>query len=305
MNSRKENKLKMLLALQVFLNANDTIVSKLPNYVPFKMALDAGIAEIMNNGENMQLNTKGVSGGKKQLRKMLEISTADGSGKMQAFASISNNIKLLAETKFKIGTLEHSSEVDLLNDSKLLCKKIDENMPMVIPYGLTPESQATYKELISNFETAIPQRRETEVNKQSSLQRLNQGYEAADDAADSIDLLVEIVKLTEPVFYSGYKATRRIISSASGSLAVQGTVMDATTAQPIVGATLTFQLGNGGETALVKQTAAKGGFKVKSLDEGVYTVSVSKVGYLTQTLPLTVSSTELGGLEVRLVKVSS
>lgn len=302
MNSKNESKLKMLLALRIFLKTNDAIASKLPNYAKFLLALDTAIGEIQGNSENLQLNTSGVAGNKKQQRQLLEITTEDASNKVQAYAKFTNNTVLTTEVKFKMSTLQHVSDLELVNSSKVVYKKIAENLEALSPYSLTAETQTAYKELIDAYEVAIPKGREIAVDKKSTKQQLNQAFEAAADAVDNIDTLVEIVKLTEPGFYAGYKETRKVVSAASGSLAAQGTVLDAASGLAVAGATLTFRLNGDDEPVLVKQSADKGGFKIKSLDEGVYNVTVTKIGYQTQILQLTVSSTELSGLEVRLVK---
>ena len=303
MNSKNENKLKMYLALRFFLRTNDVIASKLPNYAQFLLALDNAIAEIQGGSVHLQMNTKGIAGGKQELRAALETMTADASGKIQAWAKFTNNTVLLAETKFKISTLEHVSDLELVNDAKLLYAKINEHLLALTPYGLTAESQTAYQALISAYETAIPQNRETQVNKKSTNQQLNQAFEAADDAIENIDMLLEIVRQSEAVFYNEYKATRKVIDTASGSWTVQGTVKDKQSKMPIDGATLTFRLSGEDEVALVKQSADKGGFIIKSLDEGIYTVTTTKIGYKTEIMQLTVSNTELNELAVWMVRI--
>ena len=51
-----------------------------------------------------------------------------------------------------------------------------------------------------------------------------------------------------------------------------------------------------------KKTAAKGGFLIKSLAEGEYTVTISKVGYQTLEIPVVVSSSELCEINASLQK---
>lgn len=83
-----------------------------------------------------------------------------------------------------------------------------------------------------------------------------------------------------------YKATRKVIDTASGSLTLKGTVKDIQNTNPINGAKLTLRMNDEEEVVLVKQSADKGGFNVKSLDEGVYTVTTTKIGYETKLCSL-------------------
>jgi hypothetical protein len=55
-------------------------------------------------------------------------------------------------------------------------------------------------------------------------------------------------------------------------------------------------------TAAVKRMAAKGGLMVKNIEQGVYSVEVSKFGYQTQTLFIAVAADEPYNLTVKLTK---
>jgi hypothetical protein len=53
---------------------------------------------------------------------------------------------------------------------------------------------------------------------------------------------------------------------------------------------------------LVKKTADKGYFTVKNLAEGIYLVTIEKVGYVTQTVEISVDSNKMAKLVVKLEK---
>lgn len=53
---------------------------------------------------------------------------------------------------------------------------------------------------------------------------------------------------------------------------------------------------------LTKRTADKGGFNIKSLPEGIYSVNVKKNGYKPQVLTLAVNDGELNELNIEIVK---
>jgi len=56
------------------------------------------------------------------------------------------------------------------------------------------------------------------------------------------------------------------------------------------------------DVVLDKLTAAGGGVNIKSIDEGKYTVDVSKLGYATQTLHFIVTDDQTNALAIKLVK---
>jgi len=55
--------------------------------------------------------------------------------------------------------------------------------------------------------------------------------------------------------------------------------------------------------ALEKETAAKGGFNIKSLPEGIYDVTITKVGFKPKTITITVRWDELCNVEEELEKL--
>ncbi len=67
---------------------------------------------------------------------------------------------------------------------------------------------------------------------------------------------------------------RKIIEITIGILKAQGTVSDAVTGKLIPSAILTFRLKGSTDVVLEKETAAKGGFMIKSLDDAIYYMTI-------------------------------
>lgn len=135
-------------------------------------------------------------------------------------------------------------------------------------------------------------------------------FKTAETALANMDAAVEIVRVSQPAFYTGYKNARKVVETGIGSLAVKGLVTDAATGELIKGASLSFVLdGNGTKVksantaeAIVKKTAEKGGFNIKSLPAGMYTVTIKKVGYAEQVATVAVADDELAEVDIQLVK---
>jgi len=297
MTSKQQSKLKMYLTVRIFLLSEPTITAKIPNFSEFMAALDAAILQIQTNSEQRQLSIKGVTGNKKQLRESLITLTADASRKMQAYASYVNDTVLLAETKFTESFLKRASELQLTDISRGLYERINQHLSGLTLYGLTVDSQTAYLTSIDAFDTAIPQPRQSQLEKKGNTLLEDQGYVMGDKAIDNIDLGVEILRLSEPVFYAGYKNTRKIVEQGNGSLQVSGKITDAGTGLSIIDATLLFRLNGQPKVVLEKHTAAKGGFMIKSLTEGTYQVSISKTGYQTKTVVINVTPDQLCTLD--------
>ncbi len=303
MTSKLESKLKMLLSLQIYLLSNPVITATLPHCAEFMEALNVAIIQIQTNSEKNQISTKGVTDNKSEIKLELVNCVADNSRKMQAFASYINNTVLLAETKMTVTALKQQSSIALCDSANGLYLLVDHHLGELTPYGLNAESQTNFKSLIDAYATAIPQPRQKQLNGKELSLFVDRGFEAADKACADIDTLVEIVHLSQPYFYQGYRNARKIVEQGNGSLQVQGKVIDAITQHPIIDATVSFSLPSQPTVVVEKQTAEKGGFNIKSLGEGVYSVTISKVGYKTQTITAVVSWDALCVLEIDLEKL--
>ncbi|MDD2797463.1 MAG: carboxypeptidase-like regulatory domain-containing protein [Bacteroidales bacterium] len=302
MNIKQESKFKSMLATRLVCNDNSAITSLLPNFEEFYTSFNHSISQIEEHSELQQHFSGGVAKSKKQIRASLEETVIDSSKKLFAYATYAKDQVLQSESKLKDADIHSATDLTLLNNAKGLYSNIQGNLTNLAPYLLTAESQTGFLALIHAFEQAIPKTRQKQLSKKETIDLLAQEFEAADAALANMDTVVEIVRLSQPVFHASYKGARRVVETASGSLAINGSVMDAETGNPVVDATLTFCASGSNVPLLVKQSAAKGGFQQKSLAEGVYDVTVTKIGYVTQTIIVTVSSSELYTLDVKMVK---
>lgn len=303
MNSKQDSKLKMYLTVRIFLLSNPAILAKLPNCNEFMAALDAAIAQIQSTSEQNHYSTKGVTDNKKQLRDNLTTLTVDNSAKMQAYGRYLHDTVLLAETKFTRSALRKIPALELVDISNGLYNRIQSNIEKVTSYNLTVDSQTNYRLTIDAFTESIPQPRQSQLKSKENTLLETQAFASADDALSNIDTLVEIVKLTEPTFYVAYKNARKIVEQGTGSLQVRGTIVEASTLKPIPLATIIFRLNGQSVVMLKKETAAKGGFMIKSLPEGIYDVTITKVGFKPKTIAIAVRWDELINLSLELDKI--
>ena len=300
MNTKQESKLKMYLTLRICLLSNPTITAKLPNFDEFMTALNNAIDQIQNSSEQQQYNTRGVAENKQELRELLITITVDASSKIQAYGKYIHDTVLLAETKFTKSMLKIVGALELQDIANGLHSRINSHITALTPYGLTTATQDDYRSAIDAYAESIPQTRQSQLKSKENTLKEAQGFMAADEAITNIDALVEIVKLTEPAFYANYRNAHKIVNQGTGTLQVQGVVTEAATGKQIPNAILTFRLSGQTEVVVEKETAAKGGFMIKSLPEGIYSITVSKMGFQTQTITVVVRWDELCNVDVAL-----
>jgi len=301
MTIRQESKLKMYLALRVFLKENTVITETLPNWKDFMALLDTAIAQIQKYGEQQLSDTTGGTVTKRQQRETLEVTCFLNSTRIHAYALYAKDAALALETKYVVSDLKKLTDMELVNSCRKLYDMINKNLWNLMTYQLSDATQKAFLGYINSFEEAIPKTKNVLVERKESTRLLAEGFEKADGVIVNMDALVEIVRYTQANFYASYKDTERV-QDVHGTLQAQGVVTDSVTGTPIVDATVTFTLNGETKPTLVKETALKGGFMVKNLSEGIYLVMVEKTGYITQTLSVTVTPDALCNIDVLLVK---
>jgi hypothetical protein len=310
MTSLQEERLSMYLTLKDYQAPHTSITDGLPNYLENSTIFLGSIPQIQTIWEQQKLSKKGVTNSKNQLKETLIVLTADNARKLGAYAKFTNDAKLAQEVKFSESKLRQVADTAVKNYGQIVYNLAQPIVGSLAPYGITDETQATLAGAITAYNDSIgkpgAERSEgTQITKQLATL-----FKTADGALENMDAAVEIVRLTEVDFYNGYKSARKVIGTGARSLSVKGLVTDAQTGSPLRGVTVSFALDGGmaktatktTEPELVKKTAEKGGFKIKSLEARTYQVTLTKAGYVDQVATISVSDGEMTELRISLVK---
>ena len=301
MDYQKIQKLKMYLTARVFLRANPEILAKLPNAQEYLTALDAVILSIQTNSALFDAGTEEIKELTNAQKEKLVADAFENANKLKAYASYKDDKVLLAfctVTEKKLGKLE---DMELIQFAKALYNKINEHLPELIRYQLTPETQAGLQLLTTQYEMASPELEKAKSEHKNVKAALDENYKAADLLMGKLDNEVEIVRSTEPQFYSQYQTIRKVDLHTEPNQLV-GHVLDAETGAGVPNATVTLTLNDSTKDPIVKQSADKGGFQVKTITPGYYTVTMTKIGYQTQTFTITVMGDNPYNLDIKAVK---
>ena len=293
----------MLLTLKGLFKNNEQVTATLPNMVEYQSSLDRLIDQVLGLSLAQQQALTSISSEKNKLRARLVDMVLDTSRKIHAYAVYVKDESLQRETKMSESNLKVCSDIELVNDAQNLVARGTSILAIIAPYGINESDMLNLKQLTVDFAESIPQVRKKQVEKQSLTKQLGIAFAEADKIVSEIDALVEIVHKNQPTFYANYKASRRIVDLTGGSITAKGKVVDAVTGNGLSDVSISFHEDeNLSEPVLEKETAKKGGFLIKSLDEGVYTVVVEKIGYKTQTLKFTVTDDAMNELIVKMEK---
>ena len=314
MTNGQESHLNMQVTTAKFCDENSTVESSLPAYSTNLQILFESNQQIEGIAGFQGTGTGGITSNKKQLRLNLNASGADTSRKLTSFAKLTDNYTLLGEVSFSESDFKNFTDIEARDRAQILFNKTQEHITELPDYALNETTQTTLQNNINSFSNVIVAPRIGINNKSQVTKQLAGLFKIAGIALEKIDASIEIVKLTEPVFYDGYKSARKVIRKGTTKLAVKGLVTETDNGQPIKGVTVTFSLNgttdqlkavnNEGHTELSKTTAAKGGFNIKSLAAGTYKVSFKKMGYAEQVVTVNVNAGEITVVEVKLSKNS-
>jgi len=310
MKTKQENRFSMYLAVVDFCEKNTSVTTILPNFSINLSKLKTTCEQIHVIVEVQAADTSGTTSGKNDSRENLIVLGADTSRKLVAYATLVKNQKLLKEIKYTESDLRHLPDTTLANVVKLIYDRAQTHLASLASYQITAETQAALLQAIDNYKMALPAPRVEKVSQVQATKQLAALFATGDEALAAMDVVVEIVRLTEPDFYAGYKSVRKIIESGNGKLSVKGLVTEAHSGEPLPGVVISFwpdgdmlKTDATGDASLVKKTAVKGGFNVSSLPAGTYRVTLQKPGYAEQTLTIYVNDGELTTVDVQLAKV--
>jgi hypothetical protein len=310
MNSIQESKISMYLGTCDLFNTNAAIVNPLPNFQGYYTTLKTSIISIQNFGEFQNFDKTGLAITKKQAKLTLSLLAADTARKLTALAAFTNNQVLLNEMNYSDSDFKRCTDAQLRDVAQGIYNRAQTNLTALTPYGATAATQTSLQTAITNFVTAIPKPRVGIAEKKQSTLQLQNYFKIADNALANIDIIINLIKLTQPNFYSNYKTIRKIVNTSTGSLILKGLVTDVETGEPIKGAIVEFSLdGNSVKSkaarateVMVKKTAAKGRFNVKTMPAGVYSVTVKKNGYAPQVETIAISEGDRSDINIQLTK---
>jgi hypothetical protein len=301
MTSLQIKKLKMYMALRVLLGANLAILEKLPNATVLLTALDNAIADIQSNIALQQVSGKELKEQQNKLHDKVVQDVMNVSRRMAAYADAQDNKALLKECELAESKISRLKDIELIQIAKGMYNLVNTYLEQLSPYGLIANTQTTFLNDINLYEASIPQMEKTELDHTNVTATLNENYKTADKVVSRFDTLVEMIRTTETGFYADYKVLRRI-EMPTDVVQLVAKITDAVTGAGIPNVTVSFRLNGSTADPIVKQTAEKGGFQIKSIENGIYTVTVEKIGYLTKTLTLTLPGDEQYSMEVKMVK---
>jgi len=301
MTSLQDQKLKMYLVLRVLLRSEPAILAKLPNGEEYLNALDGVIQGIMSITQRKNEGTGSIKNRQTQLSDQLKVRLQEDATKLKTYANYKGNNPLIAFCTLSDSKLSKMKEIETIVYSKSLYGYVNESLTDLAKYQLTADTQASLLDLISNFEVTNPELSNEKGKYKNLSGNLSDDFKQGDAIIVKLDDEVELIRNSDTEVYKLYWLKRKLDYRVDSNQ-LMGHVSDATSGAGIPKATVSLALTGSSSEPIVKQTADKGGFQQKTIPPGIYSVTVTKLGYVTQTLTITITGDEPYGLEVKMVK---
>jgi hypothetical protein len=304
MDNNQESKLSMSIGTVNYLDQHAEITATLPGFGLLFTQLKLNNNCILDLREQQEINKSGISTNKESLRIDLAVKGFDISRKTEVYAKMVNNSILAKEVHFSETALSKASDAKLETRSLIIHTKATAHIEALAPYGVTANDLTAFKSAIDLFHLAIPTTRNGKSETKQVTDQLKGLFKSNDAILKKIDLLVELVRVSQSVFYKGYHNNRKVINTAAGTLAMIATAIDAESGEGIKGVKFTMIRQGAGseEKPIVKITAKTGKLNIKTMADSIYSTIVAKTGYKKEELTINKAAGDQVKLVVKLQK---
>lgn len=299
----------MLFAVRDFLILNLANIKDLPEFETKQSLLQNTILEIQRISELQKFDKTGLAREKQQLQDVLIMLTKGNSNKLTAFAKLKKDLVLLNEVKFSTSDLKRSPDSALKDLAQIIYDRAEASLDMLGGFGITRETQTVLLNAINSYNASLAKPRLGTMEKSQATKKLDILFKEGDKILGDIDAVINMLIIDNPNLLNGYKSARKVVVTGTNSFSLKGSAIESVTGIPLKGVTFTFASDNpmlaGKEIKpeVVKKTAEKGKFVIKSLPDGTYTVKVTKTGYKEKIVRVSVPAGELASLNVELEKI--
>ena len=299
MTGKQSGMYSMQRRVSDLLKKNVSLISELPTFINLQSLFDTNLNEIGLLTEQQEADISGLRKQKRTMRATCSTKTMNVRRRLVAFAKITGNEVLAKTVNYTEWDLSKVSDNDFISACSVICSEAEKNQAAMIEYGVTPETVIDLKETINAYKAIVDVPKEASTGKKQITDRLAALFDLNAGLLIKMDALIAMLKDSHPEFYAEYQDTRKVVYR-TGSLTLKFNATDASTGLPLSGANVKFVMDE--ELKLEKITAAGGGLSIKTMDEGIYNLTVSKTGYATQDLIVHVVPRELNSVAVAMVK---
>ncbi len=270
----------MQRAVEGVCDAHSTVLRGLPFFVAAKAQFSLNLANITAAIGLQNTGTEGATTQKEIYRNGVETDLLRLAAAVRVSSSLSGNEKGAREATIT------PSGIDVMGDNAFLglATRILGAANVIGAAGLTPFGVdaaflGAFARALDMYRTAIDDPRHAEAEQMRGTAELARLL-AENDAVmeDRMDPGTELLKATQPGFYTEYWVAREIEDEATTPRALQISVTDTHTGMPLANVSITIMPGG-----VAKTTGPSGQVRVQTLAAGNYSLKLVRGGYTTHT----------------------
>jgi hypothetical protein len=286
MTGKQDSFEQMSVSSVAFLLNNTSITSALPNFSTYLTNIQNTNEKIRSTLAQQESNKHIDTNGKKILKMMLIAQAIDLGRKMVAYATNANKSDLLTQINYAESTLKKSSDATLVSIGQVIHDKANGIATDLASYGVTPLMITTLQTCLTSFNDAIPQRRVVKTDGGATTSLLSSLFNTLKTNWAKIDVLVEMVRISQSSFYDEYKHVRTIVQTGIGMLSLKVKTYESETGNILPNVSLSISTVDPklagwlefNKKRLLKKTAARGGAHYKGVPNGNYMIYAKKPG---------------------------
>ncbi|WP_303917922.1 hypothetical protein [Draconibacterium sediminis] len=212
MNKIQTNQFRMYLNTQGALDANSTLWSSIPVMLSAKNNFDELIQRIGDVNEKTVSNSKAVTADKAVTLNNLIAKAVTLSGILQAYAAVTENVKLAGKVALTKSDLTKIRETDVEARITPVIEEARKELANLADYGLTEDMIVETETSLDDFKALIGQPRTVRNQAFAAMTLLEELFDTANDLVkNQLDKLMIRFKYTNTEFYSEYERARTIV----------------------------------------------------------------------------------------------
>lgn len=244
------------------------------------------VAKIRQQSESQTTNRVGYRMVKNDLKLDMTKQAIDVASRIKAYAINIGDVVLREEMYQRTSNLFRKPDTICADICRYIQGKGVALLASLAPYGVDTALLDALKDSIDAYTDYIPKPRAGIVARGQATMEMRQLFGNSDAVLRHMDALVTMLQYSEPEFYAAYFSSRKIIRPGYRTLSLAGLVIDADGA-PLSKVSVVIE-----DTGITRKTTLNGGFQVKDLDSGMYSIRLSKPGYADTLALVAITATE-------------
>ncbi|MEL6561885.1 MAG: hypothetical protein AAFQ94_27105 [Bacteroidota bacterium] len=212
MNKEQISRLEMLEATSSEMEKNRTVWDFIPIVGKYKNELDGNILSIKGQAEQQQAAQVFISKSLTDQKRSIAEKMAIIDDSVEVFAEDKGDTELMVKTtntKSDYYKLSHEEfEVKVTN----VIGVVESVLPELADYGITVTEVELVKEEFNDFQEKRGKPRAYRISSRVATQQLKDLFEESAVLLGKMDKILNRFKLTNPPFYNGYVAARKVIN---------------------------------------------------------------------------------------------